>query len=122
MANIWFGKFKAEGIPCFLKDEHSVTIDPILTAAIGGIKLMVEDHDYERAYALLKEFEDDFSSELICPKCQHHGLSYHARPVQRDFLTSLAAKLFDSIAREVEYVYECPSCHFTSISVPKQEL
>ncbi len=30
-----------EGINCWLKDENTVTIDPILTNAIGGIKLMV---------------------------------------------------------------------------------
>ena len=31
-----------DGIRCWLKDENTVTIDPILTNAIGGIKVMVD--------------------------------------------------------------------------------
>lgn len=121
-ANIWRGKFEAEGIHCFLKDEHSVTIDPILTNAIGGIKLMVDDMDYEKAMDMLKVFEKDYSDQLKCPDCGHLGLVYHARPVSRGWLFSLATKLFDSYAKEVEYVYECPECKLISTSVPDQEI
>ena len=39
-ANIIMGRLEEEGINCWLKDENTVTIDPILTNAVGGIKLM----------------------------------------------------------------------------------
>lgn len=34
-ANIILGKLQHEGITCFLRDEYTVTIDPILTNAIS---------------------------------------------------------------------------------------
>lgn len=37
------GRLESEGINCWLRDENTVTIDPILTNAVGGIKLMVPD-------------------------------------------------------------------------------
>ena len=56
-AHIVFARLKDSGIRCWLKDEHvsSVIVDPILTNAIGGIKLMVARDQVEQAIALLNE-------------------------------------------------------------------
>ncbi|HEV7781971.1 MAG TPA: hypothetical protein VGO58_11940 [Chitinophagaceae bacterium] len=40
-AHIAKGTLEEEGISSWLKDENTLTIDPILTNAVGGIKLMV---------------------------------------------------------------------------------
>jgi hypothetical protein len=52
-AHITLGRLQEEGINCWLKDEYSVTIDPFLSNAIGGIKLMVAAAQAERAASLL---------------------------------------------------------------------
>lgn len=52
-AHITMGRLQEEGIICWLKDENTVTIDPLLSIAIGGIKLMVARHQEERARHLL---------------------------------------------------------------------
>lgn len=52
-AYIAMGRLKEEYINCYLQDEHSVTIDPFLSNAIGGIKLMVAETQAERALELL---------------------------------------------------------------------
>jgi hypothetical protein len=57
-AHIAMGRLKEEYINCYLQDEYSVTIDPILSNAIGGIKLMVAESQAQRAYDLLKPSED----------------------------------------------------------------
>ena len=44
-ANITLTKLHADGIECYLKDENTVTIDPMLSNAIGGIKLVVKNED-----------------------------------------------------------------------------
>lgn len=44
-----------QGITCYLKDENSVTINPVLTNSIGGIKLQVPEKDYKAAEAILIE-------------------------------------------------------------------
>lgn len=56
-AHIILGRLQEEGINCWLKDEYSVTIDPFLSNAIGGIKLMVAAAQAERAAGLLEDWD-----------------------------------------------------------------
>jgi hypothetical protein len=56
-AHIAMGRLEEECIRCWLQDENSVTIDPFLSNAIGGIKLMVASSQAERALAILSETE-----------------------------------------------------------------
>ena len=57
-AHIALGRLKEEYINCYLQDEYSVTIDPFLSNAIGGIKLMVAETQLDRARQILEDFEE----------------------------------------------------------------
>ena len=57
-AHIALGKLKDEFINCYLQDEYTVTIDPLLSNAIGGIKLMVAESQAERALDILNHKEE----------------------------------------------------------------
>lgn len=57
-AHIALGRLKEEFINCYLQDEYSVTIDPFLSNAIGGIKLMVAETQIERAREILNPLEE----------------------------------------------------------------
>jgi hypothetical protein len=52
-ANIVLSMLQDSGINCHLKDEYTITIDPLLSPALGGIKLMVARSQVERALELL---------------------------------------------------------------------
>lgn len=52
-AHIALGQLEANGIVCWLKDENTVTIDPLLSIAVGGIKLMVAKNQLQRAAGIL---------------------------------------------------------------------
>jgi hypothetical protein len=52
-AHIAMGRLEEEGINCWLQDEYTVTIDPLLSNAVGGIKLMVAETQAERALEIL---------------------------------------------------------------------
>ena len=54
-AHIILSMLQDAGINCYLKDEYTITIDPLLSPALGGIKLMVADSQLERALELLTE-------------------------------------------------------------------
>jgi hypothetical protein len=54
-AHIRMGMLQEEGINCYLKDELTVTVDPFLSPMLGGMKLMVESSQAQRALELLKE-------------------------------------------------------------------
>ena len=57
-AHIAMGLLREEFINCHLQDEYSVTIDPFLSNAIGGIKLMVAESQLERAREILEKNEE----------------------------------------------------------------
>ncbi len=54
-AHIRMGMLQEAGINCYLKDELTVTVDPFLSPMLGGMKLMVESSQMQRALKLLKE-------------------------------------------------------------------
>lgn len=54
-AHIRMGMLQEAGINCHLKDELTVTVDPFLSPMLGGMKLMVESSQVQRAIDLLKE-------------------------------------------------------------------
>ena len=52
-ANIIMGRLQAEGVPCWLADEHIVQTDMLYSPAIGGIKLQVDEDREERARQII---------------------------------------------------------------------
>ena len=62
-AHIDMGRLRSEEIACFLADENTVTIDPFLTYAVGGIKLMVPEHQAERSLMILNDTEPPFDTD-----------------------------------------------------------
>jgi hypothetical protein len=58
-AHIVLGQLEDCGIKCWLQDEHSVTTNPFLTNALGGIKLMVSEPDVEDVLQILKKFDEE---------------------------------------------------------------
>jgi hypothetical protein len=61
-ANIKLGMLMDEGINCHLRDEYTITIDPLLSNAIGGMKLMVIESQAGRALRLLEKVENSLES------------------------------------------------------------
>lgn len=52
-AGIIKGRLESEGIFCFLKDENSVTIDPLIGYSINWIKIQVQQEDAGLAKVIL---------------------------------------------------------------------
>jgi hypothetical protein len=56
-AHMLLGLLQSEYLNCHLKDEYTVLADPLLSNAIGGIKVMVHASQLERALEIIKETE-----------------------------------------------------------------
>jgi hypothetical protein len=54
-ANIVMNMLRHNNINCHLKDENIITIDPLLSPALGGMKLMVHPAHVERTRNLVHE-------------------------------------------------------------------
>lgn len=74
LANMTLGLLQQNDINCHLKDENIVTIDPLLNPAVGGIKLLVDEFDFDRAKKLIKDAETTYLKDIACPKCKSHSL------------------------------------------------
>lgn len=48
-----------EGIEVFLKDELTIQSQPLLSNALGGVKLQVQEADAERALDILKKTDEE---------------------------------------------------------------
>jgi hypothetical protein len=118
-ANIILGRLQESGIPCYLKDEYTVTIDPILSNAIGGIKLVVNEADESDALKLLEQFNIDFLKTSVCPKCGGNNIELISKPGAGNFITAVLTWLFSSYAIAPEKVYQCQDCMYESESLPE---
>ncbi|MFT4981322.1 MAG: hypothetical protein ACI9UR_001175 [Bacteroidia bacterium] len=109
-------KFKSEGIEYFLKDQKTVAIDPLVSNAIGGIKLQVRVEDEERGRALVAELEADNNASNLgdvilvdgkpfekildeCPKCELEEVYLNKQ--------SFLAGLFMPFARRYRHCEDC---------------
>lgn len=57
-AHILKGRLEAEGILCFLGDEHIVGAHPFYAVAVGGVKLKVTESDVNDAKAILQSIRE----------------------------------------------------------------
>lgn len=74
LANMTMGMLTENNIKCQMKDENIVTVDPLLSPAVGGIKLLVEETDFDRAVALMKDAENEYLKDIACPYCKSQAL------------------------------------------------
>jgi hypothetical protein len=92
------GRLESEGIDIILKDELTTQVYNFYSNAIGGVKLLVKEYDFEKAHAILVESKyikieelkpnkfltdfDSFSSQLLmdktnlqCPFCKSENVT-----------------------------------------------
>ena len=118
-ANIILGKLQNEGITCFLRDEYTVTIDPILTNAVGGIKLTVPEADAQKAVGLLLLFDKEKRKHLECPNCHSHNVEYISNPQKSgNWLSAVVGFLLGNYAVSIKKVYHCFTCGFEFDELP----
>ena len=104
-AQVIKGRLEAEGIYEYLRDENFLNTDPIVSQAIGGVKLQVYTQDRERALEIYEELRryalDDQGNPVTCPNCKaQRSEAYYARK-------GILNKLFPFFE---EKKYKCLNC------------
>lgn len=120
-ANIQLTRLRAAGIECYLKDEYTVTIDPLLSNAIGGIKLVVRKSEEYKVRRLLREMNASSDNRLLCPQCGSHKFILVPKRSTENLLTAITTWLFSAYAVSVENVYQCTDCGYESETLPEAE-
>lgn len=72
-AQVIKAKLDSEGIKTMLMDEKTVDSDPLISQAIGGVKLLVHNADLEKAIVIYNDIrnyhKDENENDIHCPKC-----------------------------------------------------
>jgi DNA-directed RNA polymerase subunit RPC12/RpoP len=111
LANMTMGLLSENGIKCQMKDEHIVTVDPLLNPAVGGIKLLVEENDFDHAVALMKEAENEYLKDIDCPYCNSRSLIVEEKTNQpSDFWGKLKNQVLFGQTSTYSKGYRCTSC------------
>ncbi len=105
----WLGD---KGVTCYLKDEYTVTIDPLLTNAIGGIKLVTNSKDQYEARSLLREYDEAYRKNAECPVCGSNDIVLVAKQNAVNLLTAIFSWLLTSYPFSSSNVYQCSSCGY----------
>lgn len=119
-ANIVMNMLQHQHINCHLKDEHIITIDPLLSPALGGMKLMVHHVHVARAWDLMERAEHEYLQSKACPICKHHTLK--AESITRKHrckLGALASMLINGHSVEVHKIYRCTHCGYDFKEIPE---
>ena len=118
-ANIVLNMLQHSGINCHLKDEHTVTIGPMLSPALGGMKLMVHHSQVERAWDMIDEAEKEYLRTIPCPVCKKHALNIVViTKKHRCRLAALASMLLNGHSVEITHKYKCTACHYDFRELP----
>ena len=110
-------KLESEGIECYLYDEHTVTIDPLVNIAVGGIKLKILKSDTEKVKLLLEEIEGSpYSKEnneiIRCQNCNSQNLysGYRSMKGLKGTVAAIFSFLSLTIPIYFNRVYKCRDC------------
>jgi Putative prokaryotic signal transducing protein len=108
-AHIAKGVLEERGIVCWLNDENTVTIDPILTNAVGGIKLMVEKDAAPEAWKILEDLKKE--NRPACPQCGSKNTELVSTPRKAsNWISAITTFFLSSSAIAPDKVNHCFDC------------
>lgn len=116
-AHLLKSKLESLGVTCFLQDEHTVTIDPLVSNAIGGIKLKIKEEDIEKVKVIFKELDnspytDNEDNIAKCPKCESTELiaSYNSMKGFSQIFSAIISILLMIYPLHLKKLYKCKKC------------
>ncbi len=118
-ANIVLNMLQHGDIVCHLKDENIITIDPFLSPAIGGMKLMVHHSQVARAWELMEKAEAQYLKTIACPVCKSHQLGLVSITKKHKCkLAAFASMVLNGRSVEKRKVYRCGQCGYDFKELP----
>jgi DNA-directed RNA polymerase subunit RPC12/RpoP len=115
MAEVLRTKLESEGIQTTYRDEATIATDPMISQALGGVKLLVHKSDFLRAMALIEQADPtmlrDHPNLIACPHCKKRKVR-----LQSDIESARGLKqLVKAVALSLmpinsAYNYHCTNC------------
>lgn len=110
-AHLFRIELENEGIESFIYDEETITMDPLLSNAIGGIKVKINVKDIERTMEFLAKRDEELNPP--CPNCGSKKIMTNFRSFKRasGIISAIAAFLFTLFPPMFKTVNKCLDCN-----------
>ncbi|MDO5978631.1 DUF2007 domain-containing protein [Flavivirga spongiicola] len=114
-AQIIKGRLEAEGIQVFLSDNLTIDTDPLVSNAIGGVKLKVLSSQALKAQHILNTIEkysiDDEGNTINCPNCKSEKVElFSTIKDAKSLFWFIFGFLFSSLPFYTKHKYKCEDC------------
>lgn len=107
-------RFQAAGVPVDIHNESHLQQAAFMSRPQANVKLQVNDDDFERAQALMVEWEatdPDIAAAIVrCPQCNSSSIDY-PQLSRKSITPGLAGVLF--ALRMFPKEFYCENCHYT---------
>ncbi len=115
-AQIIKGRLEADGIQVFLSDELTIDTDPLVSNAIGGVKLKVLSTDALKAQHILETIKkysvDDEGNVINCPNCKSEKIELFSTIKDvKSLFWFIFGVLFSSLPFYTRHKYRCEDCN-----------
>lgn len=105
-AQLMVSKLGSENIRTMLMDEKTIDSDPLISQAIGGVKLLVHDDDFENAVTIYNNIrayqKDKNGNDIHCVNC--NSTRVLTAPLQRKNIFYMLFPFFEKTR------YICNQC------------
>ncbi|TGV00707.1 putative signal transducing protein [Flavivirga rizhaonensis] len=114
-AQIIKGRLEAEGIQVFLSDHLTIDTDPLVSNAIGGVKLKVLSRQALKAQHILDTIKkyslDDEGNTINCPNCKSEKVELFSTIKDvKSLFWFIFGFLFSSLPFYTKHKYKCEDC------------
>ena len=114
-AQIIKGRLESDGIEVFLTDNLTIDTDPLVSRAIGGVKLKVLSYQATEAKKILDSIKhysiDDEGYAIHCPNCKStHIELFSTIKDAKSLFWFIFGVLFSSLPFYTKHKYRCEMC------------
>ena len=115
-AQIIKGRLEADGIQVFLTDNLTIDTDPLVSNAIGGVKLKVLSRQAMQAQHILETMNkyslDDEGLAIKCPNCNsEHVQLFSTIKDLKSFFSFVFRVLIGTLPFYAKHKYRCDDCN-----------
>ncbi|MEO6916991.1 MAG: hypothetical protein ABI151_16390 [Chitinophagaceae bacterium] len=122
VANMRLTMLQNENIVCYLKDEYTLTIDPLMNIALGGMNLMVSAIQFSRAEEILEQADTNYLLTIPCPHCGDSTIQKQSETIiYTNFKDRLKSMLLTGTTQKVNSFYRCSNCRKQFKELPPED-
>ena len=118
-AQITSAKLEEAGIQTYMTGEGAVSILSISNSPNGGIHLLVDKSDEEKAKQLLYEFDEAYRKAATCTKCGANDFTFIQLDHVTDTFFSIVRRIFSGKSEHLGQYYQCTDCGNRTKELPE---